>query len=116
VNNILDVWECYLIEVQSLRKFNNAYKFLLTVIDTFSKFLHVVPLKSKTGTAVTSEFESVLKTPKYSTLIQRRPVWVRTDRGIEFLNKTFLDLLKRERIQFQFCRNPDVKCAIVESV
>jgi hypothetical protein len=35
VNNILDVWECDLIDVHSLSKFNDAYKFLLTVIDTF---------------------------------------------------------------------------------
>jgi hypothetical protein len=45
VNNIMDIWECYLIEVQSLSKFNDAYKFLLTVNGTFSKFLHIVPLK-----------------------------------------------------------------------
>jgi hypothetical protein len=44
VNNILDVWECDLLDVQSLSKFNDAYKYVLTVIDTFSKFLHMVPL------------------------------------------------------------------------
>jgi transposase InsO family protein len=116
VNNILDVWECDLLDVQSLGKFNDEYKFLSTVIDTFSKFLHIVLLKSKTGTAVTSAFESILKDRKYSKPIPRRPVWVRTDRGKEFLNKTFQDMLKREGIQFQVCRNPDVKCAIVERV
>jgi transposase InsO family protein len=103
VNNILVVWECDLLDVQSLSKFNDAYKYVLTVIDTFSKFLHMVPLKSMTGTAVASAFESILKTPKYSKPIQRRPFWVRTDRDKEFLNKTFQDMLKREGIQFQFC-------------
>jgi hypothetical protein len=39
---------------------------------------------------------------------------VRTDKGKEFLNKTFHDMLKHEGIQFQVCRNPDVKCSIVE--
>jgi transposase InsO family protein len=116
VNNILNVWECDLLDVQSLSKFKDAYKCVLTVIDTFSKFLHMVPLKSKTGTAVTSAFETVLKDPKYSKPIQRRPVCVRTDRGKQFLNKTFQDMLKREGIQFQICRNPDVNCAIVERV
>jgi transposase InsO family protein len=116
VNNILDVWECDLLDVQSHSKFNDAYKFVLTVIDTFSKFLHMVPLKSKTGTAVASAFESVLQSPKYNKPSQRRPVWVRIDRGKEFLNKTFQNMLKREGIQFQVCRNPDVKCAIVERV
>ena len=44
VNNILDVWECDLIDVQSLSKFNGNFKYLLTVIYVFSKFLHIVPL------------------------------------------------------------------------
>ena len=115
VNNILDVWECDLIDVRSLSKFNGNVKYLLTVIDVFSKFLHIVPLKSKTGPAVTSAFESILKDLKYSTPVRkRRPIWVRTDKGKEFLNKHFQNMLKREDIQFQVCRNPDVKCSIVE--
>ena len=46
--------------------------------------------------------------------IRRRPVWVRTNRGKEFLNRSFQDMLKRERIQFQICKNPYVKCSVVE--
>ena len=115
VNNILDVWECDLIDVQALSKFNDNHKYLLITTDVFSKFLHVVPLKSKTGPAVTSAFESILKDPRYSAPpLKKRPVWVRTDKGKEFLNKHFQDMLKREGIQFQVCRNPDVKCAVVE--
>ena len=115
MNNILDVWECDLIDVQSLSKFNGNYKYLLTVIDVFSKFLHIAPIKSNTGPAVTSAFQSILKDPKYSTpLRRRRPIWVRTDKGKEFLNKHFQNMLKREDIQFQVCRNPDVNCSIVE--
>jgi len=44
----------------------------------------------------------------------RRPVWVRTDKGKEFLNKDFQDMLRDEDIEFQECRNPDVKCAVVK--
>jgi len=44
----------------------------------------------------------------------RRPVWVRTDKGKEFLNRQFQEMLKREGIQFQVCRNHDVKCGVVE--
>ena len=39
---------------------------------------------------------------------------VRTDKGKEFLNKTFQDMLKREGIEFSVCRNPDLKCSIIE--
>jgi transposase InsO family protein len=113
VNNVMDVWECDLLDMQAHSKVNDNYRYLLRVIDIFSKFLHVIPLKSKTGPAVTSAFQWIFKDPKYS---RKRPVWVRTDKGKEFLNTTFQDMLKHENIQFQVCRNPDVKCAIVERV
>jgi transposase InsO family protein len=114
VNNLNNVWESDLVDVQALSKYNDGVKYLLTVIDVFSKFLHIVPLKSKTGKAVATAFQSLFKDPKYAKPIRRRPVWVRTDRGKEFLNKTFQDMLKREGIQFQVCKNPDVKCSVVE--
>jgi len=114
VTNINDVWESDLVDVQGLSKYNDGIKYLLTVIDVFSKFLHIVPLKRKTGNAVTSAFQTILKDPKYLKPIRRCPVWERTDIGKEFLNKSLQDMLKREGIQFQTCRNPDVKCSVVE--
>jgi len=93
VNNVMDVWECDLVDVRSLAKFNDKYKFILSVIDEFSKFLYLIPLRSKTGTVVASAFQSIFTDPK-----QRRPMWVRTDKGKEFLNKNFQEMLKREGI------------------
>jgi len=114
VNNINDVWESDLVDVQGLSKYNDDVKYLLTVTDVFSKFLHIILLKSKTGKAVTSAFQTILKDPKYFKPIRRRPVWVRTDRGKEFLNRSFQDMLRRKGIQFQICKIPDVKCSVVE--
>jgi transposase InsO family protein len=90
---------------------SNIYK---TVIHVFSKFLQIVPLKRKTGKAVTSTFQTIFKDPKYLKPIRRQPVWVRTDKGKEFLNKSFQDMLKREGLEFQICRNPEVKCSVIE--
>ena len=114
LNNILDIWECDLVDVQGFSKYNDGVKYLLTVIDVFSKFLDNIPLITKTGKAVTTAFQSIFKDPKYLKPIRRRHVWVRTDRGKEFLNKSFQDTLKREGIQFQICKNPDVKCSVIE--
>jgi IS30 family transposase len=94
VNNINDVWECDLVDVQGLSKYNDGVKYLLTVIDVFSKFLHIILLKSKTGKAVTSAFQSIFKDHKYLKPMWRRSVWVRTDKGKEFLNRSFNDMLK----------------------
>ena len=49
VTNMMDVWECDLMDMRSLSKYNDRYKYLLSVIDVFSKFLHIVPLRAKTG-------------------------------------------------------------------
>jgi hypothetical protein len=41
-------------------------------------------------------------------------MWVRTDRSKEFLNRSFQDMLKKEGIRFRVCRDPNVKCSVVE--
>jgi len=69
-------------------------------------------VKTKSGPAVTAAFLSIFDDKL--KLTSRRPVWLRTDKGKEFLNKHFQDMLREAGIQFQVCRNPDVKCAVVE--
>jgi len=110
VNNVMDVWKCDLVDDRAVAKFNNKYKLILSVIDVFSKFLYLIPLRSKTGTVVASAFQSIFMDQKQ----RRRPIWVRTDKGKEFLNKNFQEMLKREGIQFQVCKNPDVKYSVAE--
>ena len=81
VTNVMDVWESDLMYMESLSKYNDKYKYLLSVIDTFLIYLHIAPLRSKTGTAVNSAFRSILA--KYSKPLRRRPVWVRKDKVFE---------------------------------
>jgi len=59
VNNAMDVSECDLVDVRDNGKFNDNYNYILSVIDVFSKFLHLVSLRSKTGTSVASAFISI---------------------------------------------------------
>ena len=66
---------------------------------------------TKTGKAVASAFTSIFKDS--SRRRRRRPVWVGTDKGKEFLNRHFREMLKREGIHFQVYRNPDVKFSVV---
>jgi transposase InsO family protein len=100
VNNTDDVWEIDILDLTSLKKFNN-YRYLLQVIDVFSRYLHSVPLRTKTGKEVAAALESIFRVPKYTKYIRKRPVCVRTDKGKEFLNTQFQTLLKREGIVFQ---------------
>jgi len=34
----MDVWECDLVDVRALGKFNDSYVYILSAIDVFSKF------------------------------------------------------------------------------
>ena len=61
VNSIEEIWANDLIEMQAFSKDNNGIKYLLTVIDIFSKFVWIVPLKRKTGHEVANAFSSILK-------------------------------------------------------
>jgi len=52
VNGIDKIWAADLVDMQSFSKFNRGVKYLLTVIDVFSKFGWMILLKDKTGVSV----------------------------------------------------------------
>ena len=61
VNNVDDVWAADLVEMQPLAKFNNGFKFILMIIDVFSKYGWAIPLKTKSGIEVTNAFRELWK-------------------------------------------------------
>ena len=61
VTNIDDVWEMDLADLSSLSKYNDRHKYLLNVIDIFSRYAWSVPLKDKTGTSITSALKFLFK-------------------------------------------------------
>ena len=70
----------------------------------FSKYLHLVPVKTKSAPSIALALRSIFHDHDF-----RRPVWLRIDKGNEFLNKDFQDMLCDESNEFQVCKNPDVK-------
>ena len=64
-----------LIDMQQLASFNDGAKYLLAVIDTFTRFAFVRSLKDKTGLNVLNEFKSVLDEAK------QKPMNISMDRG-----------------------------------
>lgn len=108
VTNIDDVWQLDLVDVANISKFNDGYKFLLNIIDLFSKFVWCVPLKNKKGSTVTDGMKKVLKQSS------RAPILIQTDSGGEFVNSTFKSYLKKKNIQFHPLINFPMKAAIIE--
>ena len=86
MNSIDEIWAADLIDMQALSKDNNGIKYLLTVIDMFSKFVWFVPLKRETEQEVANPFSSILK--------ERRPSKTWVDRGREFYNKDVQKLVE----------------------
>ena len=105
VRNVDDIWAADLIDLRSHSKENGGFKYVLMVIDVFSKYGWAVPLKTKTGVAVTDALESIFKdhTPK--------KLWV--DQGNEFYNQVLEPVLKKHDIQIYSTHN-DEKCSVVE--
>ena len=59
VNSIDGIWAADLIDMQAFSKDNNGIKYLLTVIDIFSKLVWIIPLKQKTGQEVANAFSRI---------------------------------------------------------
>ena len=55
------IWGTDLADMQLISKFNKGFRFLLCVLDIFSKCAWVVPLKDKKGVSIVNVFQSVLK-------------------------------------------------------
>ena len=56
-----NIWAVDLADMQLICKFNKRFKFLLCVIDIYSKYAWVVPLKDKKGVSIVNAFQSILK-------------------------------------------------------
>ena len=80
--------------MQLLSKFNKGIKYLLCVIDLFSKYDFVVPLKDKKGVSIVNAIQSILNKSK------RKPNKIWVDRGSEFYNASFKKCLQDNDIMY----------------
>ena len=74
--------------MQLFSKWNNGYKYLLIIIDIFSKFWWIDPLKNKKGEIVSKAFNQIFKE-------NRVPKYLWTDKGKEFYNKNLKEILDK---------------------
>ena len=93
--------------VQLISKFNKEFRFLLRVIDIFSKYAWVVPLKDKKIITITNAFQKPLKQSN------RKRNKKRVNKGIRFYNTHFKKWLKDNNIEMYL--TPDKgKSVVVE--
>ena len=85
--------------MQLISKFNKGFSFLLCVIDIYSKYTWVVPLKDKKSVSIANAFQSILK--KSNT--KPNKIWV--DKGSKFYNSSFKKWLKDMNIEMYSTHN-----------
>ena len=99
-------WQTDLADMQSIANQNGGMRYLLTVIDVFSKFAWAIPVHSKDANAITAAFGQVLTTAN-----PRHPQRLQADKGKEFFNSDFQALMKRHGIQ-HFASENEQKAAV----
>ena len=109
VTHIDEEYEADLMVVQNLAKENDNIKYLLVVIDIFSRFLWIEPLQDKTSKNVITGFKNIFKQG-------RTPEKLRTDKGSEFVNRWVKNYLKSQGIDFFTTQNTETKASFVERV
>lgn len=106
LKGINDLWQADLMDMKSLKKYNNGYAYILTIIDCFTKFAWALPLKTKSKQEVVERFNIIIQTSGPPNNLQ-------TDRGTEFYNKPFQELMDKLGIN-HYSTYSTKKASIVE--
>ena len=98
-----NIWGVDLVDMQSLSRKNKGIKYLLCVIDLFSKYAFVVPLKDKKGISIVNAFDKIIKQSNRRAKgtsaehVKPNKIWV--DQGSEFYNCDFKKWLSDNNIE-----------------
>lgn len=86
-----DTYQIDLMDLNQHAKENKNYKYILTVVDIFSKYAWTIALKTKTGKEVTDAMKSIL-------IGGNVPKNIHSDQGTEFYNSQFQKLMQEYHI------------------
>ena len=106
VHEIDEQWQADLAEVGLIANYNDGYRYILTVIDIFSRYAWARPLKSKRGEDVAAAFKDIFEEG-------RIPKRIQTDQGREFENRLVQNLFAQHHIEL-FSVKSAYKAALVE--
>lgn len=108
MRGIADTLQADLIDMQKFVRKNHGYKYILIVIDIFSKKAYAQPLKDKTAKSTAEAMEKILKE------VVERTRNLHTDDGKEFFNGTMKKLLKHYGDINHYSTYSGLKASIVE--
>ena len=103
-----DIWSLDILDLKDYgSESNRKYRYVLVVIDNFSKYGWTVPLKNKYAQTIKDSFENILISSK------RKPNLNESDRGKEFYNNIFQDFLNKNNIKL-YSRNSSYGAVFAE--
>lgn len=108
VYTINELFQADLIDVQSMSAENDGYKYILLVIDCFSRYIWTRPLKSKCAREVLDAFKSIFNSNKMP------PTTIVTDRGREFFAQLISNYFKKLEINHYAPSSDTFKAAFAE--
>ena len=94
-----NIWGVDLADMTLLSTFNKRTKYLLCVIDLFSRYPWVVGLKDNNRASIVNGFQSIFKKSN------RKPNKIRIDHGSEFYNNAFKKFEKENDINMYSTHN-----------
>ena len=97
VSSIREQFDADLMSVGNLAKENDGIYYLLCVIDVFSRYAWIRPLKNKSAKIVLNAMKHIFKDASPSKL--------RTDKGAEFVNQWFKSYMKKHNIYYFTTQN-----------
>ncbi|KAK7595197.1 hypothetical protein V9T40_001630 [Parthenolecanium corni] len=95
LGGINDTWQMDLMDFQKYKRDNSGFAFILLVIDIFTKFIWLRPLKDKSGPEVAKALRNIIHSCPFGP-----PKNLQSDEGKEFLNKYCEEIYKKEKINF----------------
>ena len=102
---------CDLADLSRLSRYNRGYKFLLVVIDVFSRFLQIVAVKKKSGDVVGKALKAVLEGDSFRGVSR-----LNSDEGKEFYNRRVEKYLRDRKIKLYSVHSREIKASIAERV
>ncbi len=88
-----DLFQADLVEMIEHSNVNNGYRYILTVIDVFSKYAWARPVLRKSGENVSNAMRDILTTTTDRKPFLKPPKFLQTDAGKEFYNRQFQNML-----------------------
>ena len=108
IKSIDDTWSSDLLDMNDYGiKNNKGYRYILVVVDNFSKFGWTIPLKNKYAQSITDAFSEIIKTSR------RKPNLLETDDGKEYVKQIFSEFLNNHNIK-RYSRNTALGAVFAE--